>query len=254
MQGIRGRRHVLFAGESWTTHSIHQKGFDSFTTTEYAEGGFWLKQALTRGGWDITYQPSHVAQREFPATVAALSAFDCVILSDIGANTLLLHPDTFVKGRVLPNRLTALRDYVAQGGGLIMCGGYLTFQGIDAKGQYAGSAVEEALPVTLSRHDDRIECPQSVTPRVQTAHPIVAGLGSDWPNLLGYNRVTPKAGAIVVASVGADPLIVAGAHGKGRAVAFTSDCGPHWAPPPFVDWAGYDRLWAQMADWAAGIL
>ena len=41
---------VLFAGESWTVHSIHQKGFDSFTTTEYAEGGGWLKQALTRGG------------------------------------------------------------------------------------------------------------------------------------------------------------------------------------------------------------
>ena len=247
------RRSVLFAGESWTTHSIHQKGFDSFTTTEYAEGGFWLKQALTRGGWQITYQPSHVAARDFPATVAALKAYDCVILSDIGANTLLLHPDTFVRGKVLPNRLAALRDYVAQGGGLIMCGGYLTFQGIDAKGQYAGSPVEEALPVTLSRHDDRIECPQSVTPKVEVVHPVVAGLGADWPYLLGYNRVKPKPGATVVASVGADPLIVAGAYGRGRAVAFTSDCGPHWAPPPFVDWAGYDRLWAQMADWVGGI-
>ena len=29
---------VLIAGESWVTHSIHQKGFDSFTTTEYVEG------------------------------------------------------------------------------------------------------------------------------------------------------------------------------------------------------------------------
>lgn len=57
---------VLFAGESWTVHSIHQKGFDSFTTTEYAEGGNWLKQALDRGGWDITYQPAHVAARDFP--------------------------------------------------------------------------------------------------------------------------------------------------------------------------------------------
>jgi uncharacterized membrane protein len=24
---------ILIAGESWVTHSIHQKGFDSFTTT-----------------------------------------------------------------------------------------------------------------------------------------------------------------------------------------------------------------------------
>ena len=61
-----------------------------------------------------------------------------------------------------------------------------------------------------------------------------------------------KPGASLVATVGADPLIVAGTHGKGRAVAFTSDCGPHWAPPPFVTWPGYAKLWAQIADWAGG--
>ena len=37
---------ILIAGESWTTHSIHQKGFDSFTTTEYVEGVGWLRAAL----------------------------------------------------------------------------------------------------------------------------------------------------------------------------------------------------------------
>ena len=39
-------KRVLIAGESWTVHSIHQKGFDSFTTTEYAEGVRWLRDAL----------------------------------------------------------------------------------------------------------------------------------------------------------------------------------------------------------------
>jgi uncharacterized membrane protein len=244
---------VLIAGESWTIHSIHQKGFDSFTTTEYAEGADWLKAALAGAGWEITYQPSHVAAREFPATAAALGAFDCVILSDIGANTLLLHPDTFVRSKVLPNRLVAIRDYVAAGGGLVMVGGYLTFQGIEAKGQYAHTPVEEALPVTLSGLDDRVEFPQGEAPAVTDAnHPIVAGIEGPWPVLLGYNRVTPKTGATLVATVGADPLIVAGGLGRGRSVAFTSDCGPHWAPPPFVEWAGYARLWSQIAGWAAG--
>lgn len=241
---------VLFAGESWTVHSIHQKGFDSFTTTEYAEGGNWLKQALDRGGWDITYQPAHVAARDFPNSVSDLAAFDCVILSDIGANTLLLHPDTFSKSKVLPNRLAALRDYVAQGGGLVMVGGYLTFQGIEGKAQYAGTPVEEILPVTMLRYDDRVECPHGVTPIVAADHPITAGLGPDWPQLLGYNRVVAKAGAEVLAKVSDDPLLVAGKFGKGRSIAFTSDCGPHWAPPPFVDWSGYDRLWIQMVNWA----
>lgn len=154
---------------------------------------------------------------------------------------------------MLPNRLLALRDYVAQGGGLVMIGGYLTFQGIDAKAQYAGTAVEEALPVTLLRADDRAENPQGVSPRVSDpGHPIVAGLGDEWPVLLGYNRVVAKPGTSIVARVEDDPLLVAGSFGRGRSVAFTSDCGPHWAPPPFVEWSGYARLWAQIAGWVAG--
>lgn len=246
-------KRILIAGESWTVHSIHQKGFDSFTTTEYAEGVRWLKAALEKGGWDVTFQPSHVAAREFPFTAEELAAYDVVLLSDIGANTLLLHPETFTKSKVLPNRLAAIRDYVAKGGGLVMVGGYLTFQGIDAKAQYAGSPVEEALPVTIEKGDDRVEAPQGIEPVVSDmSHPIVAGLAPTWPILLGYNRIAVKAGATLVASVGEDPLIVAGAFGEGRSVAFASDCGPHWAPPPFVEWAGYEKLWTQLCDWAAG--
>jgi uncharacterized membrane protein len=246
-------KRILIAGESWTVHSIHQKGFDSFTTTEYAEGVRWLKAALDKGGWDVTFQPSHVAARDFPFTAEELAAYDVVLLSDIGANTLLLHPDTFTKSKVLPNRLVSIRDYVAKGGGLVMVGGYLTFQGIDAKGQYAGSPIEEALPVTIERGDDRVEAPQGVAPAVaDAAHPIVSGLEGEWPALLGYNRIAAKSEGALVATVGNDPLIVAGSHGAGRSVAFASDCGPHWAPPPFVEWSGYDRLWTQIADWAAG--
>ncbi|UJW84994.1 glutamine amidotransferase [Devosia sp. SL43] len=244
-------KRILIAGESWTVHSIHQKGFDSFTTTEYAEGVRWLQTALEQGGWDVTYQPAHVAARDFPFAAQDLSVYDCVLLSDIGANTLLLHPDTFTKSKVLPNRLAAIREYVVNGGGLVMVGGYLTFQGIDAKGQYAGSPVEDALPVVMMRGDDRAEAPQGVVPQVVDAtHPMVAGLPNMWPALLGYNRLTAKPSASVIATVGDDPLLVAGSFGKGRGVAFASDCGPHWAPPPFVEWDGYGRLWAQIADWA----
>lgn len=245
-------KRILIAGESWTVHSIHQKGFDSFTTTEYAEGVRWLRAALEAGGWDVTYQPAHVAAREFPFTGDELSSYDCVVLSDIGANTLLLHPDTFSRSKPLPNRLETIRDYVSAGGGLVMVGGYLTFQGIDAKAQYAGSPVEAALPVLLERQDDRVEAPQGIAPRVDIPdHPIIAGLPQDWPQLLGYNRIAAKPDAAIVARVGADPLLVAGSYGKGRGVAFASDCGPHWAPPPFVEWSGYQRLWSQLCDWAA---
>ena len=245
---------MLIAGESWVTHSIHQKGFDSFTTTEYNEGVAWLRAALESNGWSVDFQPSHVAARSFPMTADELAAYACVILSDIGANTLLLHPDTFTKSKPLPNRLHALRDYVASGGGLVMVGGYLAFQGIDAKGQYAGPAIEEALPVTLMRADDRVESPQGVKPVVADAsHAMLRGVPGDWPALLGYNRVSTKSGSALVATVGDDPLLVAGSFGKGRGAAFTSDCGPHWAPPPFVEWPGYATLWNGIAEWAGSL-
>lgn len=246
---------VLIAGESWVVHSIHQKGFDSFTTTEYAEGIRWLRTALEANGWDVEYQPAHVAARDFPSTVEELAKYQCVILSDIGANTLLLHPDTFARSKVLPNRLHAIRDYVAAGGGFVMVGGYLTFQGIDAKGQYQGSAIEDILPVNLMPNDDRMEMPQGVTPAVRKEdHPIVAGLGTEWPALLGYNQARMKAEGVLVASVGDDPLIACGAYGKGRSVAFTSDCAPHWAPENFVTWKDYDKLWHQIVSWSAGLI
>lgn len=250
---MAGSRRILIAGESWVTHSIHQKGFDSFTTTSYHEGVGPLRAALEAGGFVVDHQPSHVAATDFPATAADLARYAAVLLSDIGANTLLLHPDTFERSIPRPDRLAAIEEYVAGGGGLVMVGGYLTFQGIDGKARWSGTPVERALPVTIQATDDRVESPAGIEPTVTAAgHPIAAGLPATWPALLGYNRVTPRPGADVVVTVGEDPLIVAGTHGQGRGVAFTSDCGPHWCPPPFLAWDGYARIWQQVVGWVAG--
>ena len=83
---------VLLAGESWSTTSIHTKGFDSFTTVEYQEGAGALIGALESGGHQVTFMPNHVAATDFPTDPGGLSEFDAVLLSDIGANTLLLPP------------------------------------------------------------------------------------------------------------------------------------------------------------------
>lgn len=244
---------VLIAGESWVMHTVHQKGFDHFTTTAYGEGHRWLAEALTAGGFVVEHLPNHLAAAQFPTDRAGLDGYDVVILSDIGSNTLLLHPDTFERSVVMPNRLALLRDYVAAGGGLVMVGGYLTFQGIDAKGRYAGTPVEEVLPVTLLDVDDRVEAPEGIVPTVRAAdHPIVAGVPEEWPALLGYNRLLARPEATVVAAVGDDPLLAAWTFGAGRAVAFASDCGPHWAPPDFCAWDGYAPLWQGLVGWAAG--
>ncbi|MFN8589958.1 MAG: glutamine amidotransferase [Thermomicrobiales bacterium] len=248
-----GSRRVLLAGETWVMHTIHQKGFDSFTTTEYGTGHRWLQAALEAGGWQVDHLPNHIAPEAFPTTRAELVGYDVVILSDIGSNSLLLSPATFVRSLSAPNRLTLLRDWVADGGGLVMVGGYLTFQGIEGKGRYAGSAVEEALPVTLQTGDDRVEAPQGVVPTVTAPdHPLVRGLDATWPAILGYNRLIPRPEASVVAMADADPLLAGWDFGQGRAVAIATDCGPHWAPPAFVEWPGYQPLWQNIVTWAAG--
>jgi uncharacterized membrane protein len=251
------RYHILLAGESWVTTATHIKGFDQFPTVTFHLGAEPLVEALKGSAFDLRYLPAHEAQRDFPQTPEGLAAYDAVILSDIGANTLLLHPDTWIASRRTPNRLRSLKTYVERGGGLLMVGGYYSFQGINGGARYHGTPIEEVLPVEMLPYDDRVEVPEGFTPVVkQKAHPILAGFAGDWPPLLGFNEVKAKSGAEVLATASADydgkPLLVAGAFGKGRTLAWTSDIGPHWLPPEFAAWPGYSRLWRQALNWLVG--
>lgn len=240
---------ILIAGESWMTHAVHVKGFDSFTTSSYHEGVGPLRDALEAEGHEIDYLPNHVAPNEFPTDLEALRSYGVVVLSDIGANTLLLPDATFVRSERTPNRLHLIRDYVRQGGGLLMIGGYLTFQGIEGKGAYRGTAVEEVLPVEFYGHDDRNELPQGEVPTIEMAdHPVVRGL-ADWPPFLGYNRSILRSDATLVASIEGDPFIAVRKVENGRSAIFASDCGPHWGPPEFLEWNGYRRMWGNLASW-----
>lgn len=252
------KHRVLLAGESWVSTATHIKGFDQFSTVTHHTGADPFLAAMKDGPFDVTFMPAHDAQAGFPQTMAALSAYDAVILSDLGANTLLLHPDTWIHSKTTPNRLKLIRDWVRDGGALIMFGGYYSFQGINGAARYHKTAVEEILPVDCLAWDDRVEVPEGFAPVITGAadHPMLAGLGKDWPVLLGFNEVTPKPGAEVLATVSAEygslPLLVTGTYGKGRTVAWTSDIGPHWLPPTFVAWENYRLLWTRMLAWAVG--
>ncbi|HHW15154.1 MAG TPA: cytoplasmic protein [Firmicutes bacterium] len=241
---------VLIAGESWITVSTHIKGFDFFVTSNYEEGGEWLQEGLERNGIAVDYLPNHVVSRKFPTSLAELRQYDAVLLSDVGANSLLLHPDTFAKSIPMPNRLKLLKEYVISGGGLLMIGGYLTFQGIEAKGNWRGTPVEEVLPVDLLDGDDRVEVPEGFTPEVVNSdHPILKGIPRDWPMLLGYNRLILKPQATLLARVGDDPFIAVMEAGAGRTMVFASDCSPHWGPPGFTGWEYYPAFWTQAVKW-----
>lgn len=242
---------ILLAGESWSTTSIHTKGFDSFVTSVYEEGASHYIGALERAGHEVVFQPNHVAADHFPTTLEELDAFDVVVLSDIGANTLLLPGKVFVRSQRIPNRLQLLADWVARGGSLLMVGGYLSFQGIEAKANYRNTALADVLPVTMEVGDDRHETPEGPLPQLAKSHTITDGLPETWPPILGYHRFEAKPDADVLATVDGYPLLAVGGHGEGRVAAFGTDMGPHWLPQEFISWSFFDAMWQQLTGWLA---
>lgn len=254
------KTEVLLVGESWVSAATHYKGFDSFGSVTFHKGAEPLVDALRDSAFALTYMPAHEAAEGFPFTLEALRRYRAIILSDIGANTLLLPPSVWLRGEPTPNRLKLIRDWTAEGGGLLMVGGYMTFQGIDGRGRWRRTPVEECLPVTCLPHDDRLEVPEGFHPDVCGGpdHPVLRGLGRDWPVLLGANEVVPRDRpdvevlARLPAEQGGHALLVTGRYGEGRTLAWTSDIGPHWVPDAFVRWPGYAALWRNALAWATG--
>ena len=241
---------VLLLGESWMIYSVHQKGFDTFHTSQYIEGGVEFVTALEDSGHVVERIPAHLIGTQFPKTTDELrKRADVVVVSDVGANNFLLAPETFSTSLQAPDKTRVLRDFVAQGGGLLMVGGYLTFSGIDAKGRWGRSALSQALPVSVLDRDDRIELPEGAVPEVVTQHTIVDGLPAPWPVLLGLNEVVPICEGTILAQCAGYPLLAVREYKSGRTAAFTSDIAPHWAPPEFVSWLGYRLLFDRIVRW-----
>jgi uncharacterized membrane protein len=250
------RKRVLLVGETWVSSAVHFKGFDSFASATFHSGAQPLIDALAKTEFELQHMPVHEAVESFPFDLEGLREYDAIMLSDIGSNSFLLPPEVWLHGRPVPNRLKLLERWTALGGGLLMIGGYLSFQGIDAKARWARTPVETALPVECLTCDDRIEVPEGfVADVLLTEHPAVSGLEGPWPILLGVNevRVKERSDVEVIARLPVDqgsyPLLVSGRHGKGRTVAWTSDIGPHWLPTTFSNWDGYAKLWRNVLQW-----
>lgn len=247
------KQKILFVGESWHVHTTEAKGYDTFTFDYYEEATEYIRTALMANDYEFVHIPSHLVERDFPQSVEALAQYDIVMFSDVGANTMNLPMNVFIRLNPTPNKLKLLREYVREGGAFAMIGGYLSFMGLQGRGAYKRTPVEEILPVTLLEGDDRMEESDGVAPTAADhAHPVLAGVPDTWPKLLGYNLLLPKEGSEVVATVNGDPLIVLGTYGKGRTCAFATDCAPHWAPVDFCTWPGYTRLWGNLANWLIG--
>ena len=94
-----------------------------------------------------------------------------------------------------PNRVESIREFVRNGGGLMMVGGWESFTGRYGIGNWGNTAVEEALPINcIQVNDDSNETPQGVHIQVLVPdNPIVKGLNwESCPIFSGYNRLKAK--------------------------------------------------------------
>ena len=192
--------------------------------------------------------------RGLPSRKEDYQKFDAVILGDIARQE-------FTDGQV-----ERLKDFVADGGGLLTMGGYNAY----GPGDWGASTLADALPVKIGgKMDGHVE--ETFSPKLTAAgreHPVFEGCadffaeGSQRALLSGANRVAgSKPGATVLAvhpteRLGAEPLPIVVAHrfGAGQVLSLTADTTWKWKFQ--VEAKGLDspyyRFWRQSLRWLAG--
>ena len=248
---------VLLAGETFQVTSFASKGLEVGASSRYSNGATRYVSALANQGIEVVQIGGERCEAEFPRSQEALADYSVVVISDVGALSLLYTPETRIGQRSV-NRLELLRHWVEQGGALMMAGGYTCFQGMDGSAMFHGTAVEECLPVEISPGPDGLEAPEGLDPVVVDAeHPVLAGLSFPIPFVLGMNRVTSRPGHDAITLVQCSnrgralPLLSVREYGAGRSLAWMTDIGPHWLSGEFMRWDGYDILMANMVRWLA---
>ncbi|MCG2661429.1 MAG: glutamine amidotransferase [Kiritimatiellae bacterium] len=147
----------------------------------------------------------------FPATAEDFMQYDAVAFINVST------PPLREEGQRL------LKQFVADGGGLIVCGGFYSYGG----GFFTGSVLEEMLPVTIKGPRDVKKLPLAMdvipgdaVPGLPVLPPGNAGV------VMWLHDVTAKPGAKVPLRAGAGdpskPFLVTGVYGEGRVAAFAA--------------------------------
>ncbi|OIO97268.1 MAG: hypothetical protein AUJ92_03985 [Armatimonadetes bacterium CG2_30_59_28] len=186
--------------------------------------------AVDTSHFSVSWQGDRLTS--FPATEEEMMQYDSVALINVSAVPLR------EQGQKL------LKWFVANGGGLIVFGGFYAFGG----GEYAGTALEELLPVVVNGPFDVL--------RLSSPSPIVNGdkVGDLKPPVwkapamvMWLQYLPPKPGAIVPLKVrtaqGDKPFLVLGRFGQGKVAALA---GTVYGNPP----AGKTEFW-NCPEWPA---
>ncbi len=249
--------NVLLAGETFPTTTMVSLGSHLVVKSSQGNGAERFVSALAEGGIGVRQIAAERCSAEFPTGIEALAEYAVVVISDVDALSLLVTPQAQA-GQIGVNRLELIKTYVANGGGLLMAGGYNGFQGMFGSARFHNTAVEDVLGVRCLPQNDGLEAPEGIYPSVHlSAHPVLEGLSDAWPPILGLNKLDLRqdGAASLIASASyrgcSWPLLTTRDFGKGRSIAWATDIGPHWLSQEFLAWAGYKPLMTNMIRWLA---
>ncbi|MEZ6089076.1 MAG: glutamine amidotransferase [Pirellulaceae bacterium] len=201
----------------------------------------WIERTAGGANWPVDL-----------GTVFEADRFDIYILGDLAADAL---------GQ---QQLVALQQRIKQGAGLLMLGGFHSF---DAGG-YGDSALAEVLPVKMnagvvqafgSEPDPELQLAGPVKTRIAKPHPINQ-IAVNEDAQAAWNRLRPLKGAnrllgpkpipgveVLLQSDADEPLLVVGDYGQGRAAAFAGDSTWQWWRQGQQDL--HRRFWRQVLLW-----
>lgn len=181
----------------------------------------------------LDFHSQKISLKGFPVKWEDLYGYSVVVLNNVPAKAVTL-PGTLM-----------LKQYVEDGGCLIMMG---DTHGL-AEGQWAESALNPVLPVTLEKPRDLARPPQPLflRPCGETFQDL------DWaarPCTIYYHPAGVRPGAEILLAAEKIPLVVEGRVGKGRVIVLlTSVLGeknPRSEGVPFWEWKDWPALMARL--------
>lgn len=170
----------------------------------------------------------------------ALPSHNVVLMADVDASPLL-------KARF---DMEKLRQFVQQGGGLVILGGQFSFGE-----NYAATALEDLCPVEPSKPFNLVKADPPLPLKPAGEHDIIKGLDfGEQSVVVWHHRVKPRPDAQVILRAGDEPLLVVREVGKGRVVAFLGSVLGEPANPMTPFWKS--KLWPELLrrtlNWAGG--
>lgn len=202
--------------------------------------------------------------KSLPSTKEEFGLFDVIILDDLDSSFLT------------SGQMSRMRQFVNDGGALLMLGGQNSF----GPGGYGGTDIDRLLPVQSGSRNRRQEMERAL-PQLTAAgeaHPVFEGIAQYFPGPsarqpgLGKAALPELHGCVEVASAkpaaevlavhpsavnDAGPLIMLAVQrfGAGRSAAFMADTTWRWhlALRSLGREGPYQRFWLQLVRWLGGL-